>query len=134
MTPSTNTLQKKESDSYTILVAEDDADILDIIQIVLSDSGYSVVTVCEGTEVKKQLKKTVPNLIFLDVWMPGMDGKEVAKFLKSNTKTKDIPVILISAHASLKELASEVGADNFLPKPFDIQDVVKLAEQYCPKG
>jgi CheY-like chemotaxis protein len=126
MTPPTN------KTPCTVLVAEDDADILDIIQTVLSTNGYSVIAVSDGEEVKKQLKTVTPHLFFLDVWMPGMGGKEVVKYLKNNSHYKDIPIILISAHASLKELTYEVGADNFLSKPFDIQDLIALTKCYCP--
>ena|SRR5687767_8037962 len=115
----------------TILLAEDDADILEIITIVLSTNGYNVVSVSDGSEVQQQFKNHKPKLVFLDLWMPGMNGKEVAKSLKSNAATKHIPVVLISAHASLKQVAQEVGADSFLPKPFEIDDLVKLAKQYC---
>ncbi|HSX40386.1 MAG TPA: response regulator [Candidatus Saccharimonadales bacterium] len=112
-----------------ILVADDDPAIVDAIQMILEDEGFDVETTVNGETVGK-MNKRHPDLLLLDIWMSGQDGREIAKRLKHEKKTKNIPIILISATKDIEKSAKEAGADNFLAKPFEIQDLLKIVHRY----
>ena len=112
-----------------ILVADDDPGIVDVMQILLEDDGYEVITTMDGRKIKTLCKKK-PDLIFLDIWMSGMDGKIICKELKADPSTTNIPVVMFSANRDTKEIALECGADNFILKPFEISDLLAMAHKY----
>lgn len=112
-----------------ILVADDDLAILDAIKMILEDEGYIVQVVASG-EAVLQLKQDLPDLILLDIWMSGRDGGEICKSLKNQQCTADIPVIMISANKDTADIARSVGAEDFIAKPFDIDDLLGKVEQY----
>jgi len=107
-----------------VLVADDDPGILDMIQLVLEDAGYVVVTSMDGG-VDKLLKLSKPNIILLDIWMSGVDGRDICRHLKSEHETKHIPVIMISANKDTEQIARAAGADDFIHKPFDIRVLIQ---------
>ncbi|MDT3402548.1 response regulator [Mucilaginibacter terrae] len=103
----------------TILIADDDRAIVDSITAILDHSGYEVLKVLDGTSVM-QAVKAQPDLILLDIQMPGHDGQTVCKQLKRQASTKDIPIIMVSASMDVQRKATEAGADDYLAKPFDM--------------
>lgn len=104
----------------TILVADDDEAIVDSISAILDLSGYEVLYVNDGTSVM-QAVKAQPDLILLDIQMPGHDGQAVCRQLKRQASTKDIPVIIVSASMDVRSKAEQVGADDYLEKPFEME-------------
>ena len=108
-----------ERKQKTILIADDDKDIVDSITAILDHSGYEVLNVMDGTSVM-QAVKALPDLILLDIQMPGHDGPTVCRQLKRQASTKDIPVIIVSASMDVQQKAEQAGADDYLEKPFDI--------------
>ena len=113
----------------TILVADDNEEILEVIQIVLEDEGYTVQTSLDGA-CFRHMQGNLPNLILLDVLLSGEDGREICQQLKKDSRTRNIPVILISAHSKASEAAQMSGADEFLRKPFDLDVLVDLVKRY----
>lgn len=113
-----------------ILVVDDDLAILEVIKIILEDKGYNVITISNGSEVEQAIEKQNPHLILLDIWISGFDGRDIAKKLKARSSTKHIPIIVISAHNETAKIAKEAGADNFLAKPFDIENLVSVVQQF----
>jgi CheY-like chemotaxis protein len=113
-----------------ILVVDDDVDILDAIAIVLDEFGYAVTTTSKGHETYKKIEEIHPDVILLDVLMSGSDGREICRELKSKEETRKIPVIMVSAHPDAAKEVKAVGADNFLAKPFETGDLLKLVERY----
>lgn len=113
-----------------ILVCDDDEGILDICKIVLQDKGYEVLTTDGFDEICKFAIKTSPDLILLDLWMPGIGGKETAKILKRNLNTSSIPIVIISASKDAARDATEAGADACLNKPFDIMELERTVARY----
>ena len=103
-----------------IFVADDDADILDIISMMLETQGYKVITNSKAKDILEYIKTELPDLILLDIWMSGLDGRTICGQLKSNNLTKDIPVIFISANSNIKEITKEYNADGFISKPFEM--------------
>ncbi len=109
-----------------VLVIDDDPDILDAVQLVLETNGYTADVTTKGEETYEKVNQYKPNLIILDVLLSGNDGRHICKNLKSDKKTKDIPIIMISAHPTAKDSVKLCGADSFIAKPFS---VVKLLEE-----
>jgi CheY-like chemotaxis protein len=103
----------------TILIADDDKAIVDSITAILDHSGYEVLNVMDGTSVM-QAVKALPDLILLDIQMPGHDGPTVCRQLKRQASTKDIPIMIVSASMDVQQKAEMAGADDYLEKPFDM--------------
>jgi CheY-like chemotaxis protein len=111
----------------SILIIDDHVGILDVVKITLEMAGYEVHTSMTGACLQ-QMEHDLPDLILLDVLLSGEDGLAICQQLKSDEQTRHIPVILLSAHAHLPESTSSCGADDFLVKPFrvnELRDIVK---------
>jgi len=114
----------------TILVVDDDKDILEVLQYILEDSGYEVDTLSDGHLLFDQLKKHMPDLILLDVMLGNMDGRELCRDVKAKQETHDIPVIMISASHNISSPFHQDGApDDFIAKPFDISVLLDSIER-----
>jgi len=113
-----------------ILVVDDSQAILDVIELALEAEGYDVSTSLTGAFFQ-QMGSKPPDLILLDVLLSGEDGGEICQRLKSDQHTRHIPVILISAHAGLRETAEGCGADGFLVKPFHLTDLRDIVYKYA---
>lgn len=116
-----------------ILIVDDDESILEAISILLEGFGYSVDSTLRGDEIYKKIHMFSPDVILLDVLISGNDGRVICKKLKTDTHTKDIPVIMISAHPSAKKELQEYGADDFLEKPFESEDLLAKVKHYSSR-
>jgi DNA-binding response OmpR family regulator len=116
-----------------ILVVDDDPDILDALQFMLEDAGYEVKTTEKGeyAENLHDINGGLPDVIILDVLLSGKDGRLICQKLKSQQETKRIPIIMISAHPNAKQSVTAVGADDFVAKPFDVDELLAKIAQYC---
>jgi two-component system alkaline phosphatase synthesis response regulator PhoP len=103
-----------------ILVVEDDDDILQLLKYNLEKEGYPVTGVISGEEAWKALKSSVPDLILLDLMLPGVDGLEVCRILKREAQTSQIPIIMLTAKGEEVDIVTglELGADDYITKPF----------------
>ena len=103
-----------------ILIADDEVYMLRLLEMTFKKGGYTVISCRDGQEALAQAATTPPQLIVLDVMMPGLDGLEALRQLKANPETREIPVVMLSAkgHALTKVEAELAGATLFLPKPF----------------
>lgn len=112
-----------------ILIIDDNPAITDSMRLLLDFEGYDVSTLSKGSEVFKFLKVEWPSLIVLDMWLSGEDGRDICRKLKSKDGTKNIPIIMMSASRGLEQSALEAGADAFIAKPFDMDDMlVRISE------
>ena len=109
--------------SKKIMIADDDPGIVDAIEMLLEFEGYQVSSTIDGSTVL-DMKHELPDLLLLDIWMSGEDGRDICKKLKQEDATKDIPVIMISASKDIKESAMAAGADDFLAKPFEMNELL----------
>ncbi|MDD2703365.1 MAG: ATPase, T2SS/T4P/T4SS family, partial [Candidatus Omnitrophica bacterium] len=111
----------KERDKAKVLIADDEADIRASMQRRLTVSGYDVVTASNGGEAVERAFREKPDLILMDLNMPGMDGMEAVKVLRSKLETAAIPVIMLTAVTAKESeiTAFDIGADDYLTKPFD---------------
>lgn len=116
-------------DKKKIMIADDDTGILEAIQIMLEDADYEVTTTLNGQTVQ-DMKDELPDVLLLDIWMSGMDGTSICQYLKSHNRTKHVPIILCSANKDTQQLAKACGADDFLAKPFEMQDLLDKVKKY----
>lgn len=111
------------------MIADDDPAIVESTRLILEEFGYEVDSTVDGQTIYK-MKKDFPDLLLLDIWMSGQDGREICKYLKKEDTTKRIPIIMISASRDIKESAKTAGADDFLAKPFDMDDLIAIVEKH----
>lgn len=104
----------------SILVVDDEEDILELLQYNLSKEGYQVRCVPSGEEGLEVAKAEHPDLMILDLMLPGVDGLDVCKLLKNDPKTKMIPIIMLTAKGEEADVVTglEMGADDYIVKPF----------------
>ena len=107
-------------DQATILAVDDQPQNLRLLDAVLSSRGYRVVTASSGEEAVELLSSSVPDLVLLDIVMPGIDGYEVCRRIRDNPATAFLPVVMITASGDQEKISSiEAGADDFVSKPFN---------------
>lgn len=109
-----------------VLSIEDDRDIAELVEYNLRQEKISVETSGNGFEGLKGARKTIPDLVILDLMLPDMDGLEICRTLKSDPKTKNIPILMLTAKGSEVDriVGFEVGADDYLTKPFSPRELV----------
>jgi two-component system alkaline phosphatase synthesis response regulator PhoP len=103
-----------------IIIVDDEQDILDLIYYNLTKEGYQVYKVTTGEEALESSRELLPDLVLLDLMLPGLDGLEVCKILKNDPKTHNIPIIMLTAKGEETDIVTglELGADDYIPKPF----------------
>lgn len=107
-----------------VLLIDDDQGILDAVKAILEYSGYQVETTDDVNRIFKMKQQDLPGVILLDFLLSGNDGRKVAQDIRSNSITKSIPIIMLSAHPSASEAAKACGANDFLAKPFDMSELL----------
>lgn len=104
-----------------ILAVDDDKDILDVLQLVLEDSGYEVATLSDAQLLFDKLKEVKPDLVLMDIMLGTADGRQLCRNIKLDNELHKIPVIMISAsHNVYDVLKQDCAPDDFIAKPFDI--------------
>jgi class 3 adenylate cyclase len=112
-------------DQITILAVDDQPQNLRLLDAVLSPRGYQVVTATSGEQAMEKLNEAVPDLVLLDIVMPGIDGYEVCRRIRSNPATAFLPVVMITASGGQEKIFSiEAGADDFVSKPFNSDELL----------
>lgn len=103
-----------------ILVVDDEEDVLELVRYNLDRNGYHVETASSGEEALEKARKKLPDLVILDLMLPGMDGLEVCRKLKSDVKTESLPIIMLTARSEETDIVTglELGADDYVTKPF----------------
>lgn len=106
---------------FKIMVVDDEPDIVKLVKISLEMANYEVIEAFSGQEALEKAKSTVPSLFLLDIMMPDMNGYEVCKHLKSDARTKEVPVVMLTAKGQKgdAEQGLKVGAEDYIIKPFD---------------
>ena len=106
-----------------IVVLDDDPDIGSMIRVMLEFRGYEVKVTEKGEALFEQLEKKQAHLVITDMLLSGDDGTEICSMIKNNPTTSGIPVIMFSAHPNAREICLQAGADEFIAKPFDINEL-----------
>lgn len=109
--------------SKKVFVFDDNADILELCTIILEDAGYEIKTSATSNQIIDQVLAYMPDIIFMDNWLPDVGGIDATRELKGDERLKNIPVIYFTANNDVKSLAAQAGADGYLSKPFDIQEL-----------
>ena len=109
-----------------VLIVDDEPDVLKLVKYNVTNAGYDVETASDGESGLRKAQEQLPNLILLDVMMPGLDGLEVCKLLKRDQRTTGIPVIMLTAKAAEIDriVGLEIGADDYVTKPFSPRELV----------
>lgn len=115
-----------------ILIVDDEQDIVESLKFVLETADFTCYCAYNGEDGLRLAKELVPDLIILDVMMPKISGFKISRLLKYDAKYKDIPILMITARSQEKDkmIGEETGADEYITKPFDLDEVVKKVEQY----
>lgn len=109
--------------NHTILVLDDDPDIGMMIRIMLEYRGYRVIVINRASELPVVIQNNPVSLVIMDMLLSGDNGTDICSAFKNDTATTDIPVIMFSAHPNARDICLAAGADQFLAKPFDMQDL-----------
>lgn len=117
-------------DTKRIVICDDDEGILDMLEIVLEGSGYTIIPVQNSLHIYDVIEREHPDLLLLDLWMPVLSGDQVLKSLRANPKTHELPVIIISASRDGKQIAADAGATDYMAKPFDLDFLLQKVQQY----
>ncbi|MBL4676668.1 MAG: response regulator [Mucilaginibacter sp.] len=120
--------------SARILICDDEQEILDITQMILEDEGYQVTSVSDSRTVEKIVETERPDILLIDLWMPGIPGDQIVRNLRCNNAVKDLPVVVVSASRAGKETAFSAGADDFLAKPYEIEALIDMVSKHLNKG
>ena len=109
-----------------VLVVEDDLPTIELLKFALQSEGFDTATVSDGVTALRAVEKEKPDLILLDVMIPGIDGFEVCQLLKHNVKFMKIPIIMVTAKVRKEDrmIGFEKGADDYISKPFDPIELV----------
>ena len=121
-----------DTNTKQILCIEDEPEMIDLIRLILGRRGFEVVGAAGGKEGLEKLREQPPELVLLDLMMPDMDGWEVYQQMKADEKTKDIPVIVVTAKAQSidKVLGLHIAkVDDYIAKPFSPQDLLNSVEK-----
>lgn len=120
------------SDKKKILIVDDNDDIITTYKVVLDRMGYEVIVLRDGLQVLEKIQEVEPDLVLLDVLLPGLSGSEVCKSIKETSQTSHIPVVAITASVSAgtRKKMQGVGADDFLLKPIDVSDLNRVIKQF----
>ena len=109
-----------------VFVVEDEEDILDLIRHHLAKEGYAVSTAANGMEAVKAILRKPPDLVLLDLMLPGLDGLEVCRMLKKDAQTADVPILMVTAKDEESDVVAglELGADDYVVKPFRMKELI----------
>jgi two-component system, OmpR family, alkaline phosphatase synthesis response regulator PhoP len=111
---------------YRVLIVEDDADIRELIRYNLSQEGFVVEEAADGTQALEKVKRRVPDLLLLDLMLPGMPGLQVCRQMRAERETAHLPILIVTAKGTEvdKVLGLEMGADDYVVKPFSPRELV----------
>lgn len=113
-----------------ILVAEDDRAILEVVKIILEQEGFETLFADREEAIRTIIRDNKPDLILLDIWLGGSDGGKIAKSIKTDKNIRHVPIIMISANNETERITREAGADGFLLKPFNIEDLLQIVRKH----
>lgn len=114
-----------------ILIVEDDPQVARLISLVLKRAGRHSETVSDGQSALKKALELKPDMIFADLTIKGMSGQQLCSALKARDETRNIPYIVLSGDRDLAQKARQCGADDYMGKPFEFPDLIRLVEKYA---
>ncbi|HVP77604.1 MAG TPA: response regulator transcription factor [Thermodesulfobacteriota bacterium] len=120
----------------SVLIVEDEKDIVDLVEYHLRQAGFPVISALDGSSGLEEARRKHPSLVILDLMLPGMNGKDVCRSLKSNPLTGHIPVLMLTARAEEVDriIGFELGADDYVTKPFSPRELVLRVRAILRRG
>ena len=109
-----------------IIIFDDDEDILSICSYILEEQGWEVHTYTDCNNIVEKVSAILPDVILMDNWIPDAGGINATQTLKKNEELKGIPVVYFSANSDIQLLADHAGAESYLAKPFNLEDLEKV--------
>jgi len=116
-----------------IIIFDDDEDILSICTYILEEQGWDVRTYTNCNDIVEKVTEVSPNVILMDNWIPDEGGIIATQALKNNNELKSIPVIYFSANSDIQLLADHAGAESYLAKPFDLEELERVINNVLVK-
>ncbi len=113
----------------TVLLAEDDESIANVVTLILTESGHKVINASDENSFLSSVSQN-PHLILMDISLSGVSGADLIKKVKKDPKYLTIPVIIVSANSDTEEIAKKSGADGFLLKPFDLEQLLSVVSTH----
>jgi len=113
-----------------ILIFDDDASILEVISIIFEENGYKVEISETSHDIIQKVEASRPDVILMDNWIPNIGGVEATKLLKNHDEFKNIPVIYVTANNDIAALAESARADDYVAKPFNLEDLEEKVAYY----
>ncbi len=115
-----------------IMVVDDEKNLIELVKVVMEQEGYEVITAMNGEDALEKLRTEKPDLILLDMMMPGMSGREVCDKIRSDPKTKDMKIAFLTVakfSEAGKGVLKEMGVLDYITKPFDNDDLIKRVKK-----
>ena len=125
--------RQEQSRQQCILVVDDSATVRKLVSMTMEKQGYRVVTAADGFEAAACLRKLLPDLILLDITMPGMDGYQVCRLIRQQPETSKVPVVMLSGKDGFfdKIRGRLAGSTEYVTKPFKPERLVQVAKKHC---
>jgi DNA-binding response OmpR family regulator len=117
-----------------IVIFDDDEDILSICSFILEERGWTVYAYTDCNKITEKVSSILPDIIIMDNWIPDDGGIIATQTLKKNDALKNIPVIYFSANSDIELLASHAGAETYLAKPFDLEELENVISRVLAKA
>ncbi|UKB82055.1 response regulator [Chryseobacterium sp. MEBOG06] len=117
-----------------ILIFDDDKAILEVVTIIFEENGYEVKISETSHDILERVADYQPDVILMDNWIPKIGGVEATKLLKSNEEFKHIPVIYVTANNDIVALAAEAQADDYVSKPFNLEDLEDMVAKHMKEN
>ena len=117
----------------SVLVVDDELALVRVLALHLESEGYEVLTATTGSEALAHIRQGRPDVVVLDAMMPGMSGLEVCRRVRRDAQLNEAHVIILTANAGFKQTAEEAGADEFMTKPFHLQDLSGAIERQAAR-
>jgi len=120
------------ADKKKILIVDDEPDIVETLKFLIESEGFDTIIAIDGEEAFRKAKEELPDLIILDVMLPKINGYKVCRLLKFDTKYKHIPILMVTARSQEEDkvIGEETGADEYITKPFDIEEILSKVHSY----
>ncbi|MCG6534876.1 MAG: response regulator [Syntrophales bacterium LBB04] len=112
--------------SKTILVVDDEKDIVELVAYNLGREGYQIAKAYDGQEALRIIRENPPDLVILDLMLPGIDGFEICRLIRKKAETEGMPIIMLTAKTDSvdKIMGLEIGADDYITKPFNVREMI----------
>lgn len=117
------------TENKKILICDDDEGILDVLELILEETGHTIVPEINSLNVLALLDQQKPDLVILDLWMPVLSGDQLLKMIRTIPAYSHLPVIIISASRDGEQIATDHSASAFIPKPFDYDSLIEVVEK-----